>query len=696
MKKLLALVLLAMALPLGGLVTLLQSRLAERHAEAQPGRNVILLTIDFLRPEDLAASEMPVLGAFAEQNVYFEQMFTNSPLTLPAHVSMLSGWQPFANGVRDDFGFTVPDDIPWLPAWARAEGIATGAVCGSAKLAAGNGIERGFDDYDAPRYQVGYRTEALPPMLPLRPAESVMHTALDWIVDKHDGGSFFLMINLADLTECWPFHGLPEAVGAPEQRYRQTLASIDEQVGLLLQLLRGLNIDDRTLLIVTAPQADARDAHGELGAGNFVYDSTLHVPLIVSAPDQVPGRTAAPASPIDVMPTALRFLKPGAAAETKGQNLLRRNEMDNSRALYFETARPTFRHGAPALYGLRWHNLKWIDGIEPELYDLRYDPGEEHNLGASDSDLVESVRLQMDELIRRHPGSSAPALAVEPGRLPGRVVSRRYSRRKIGTEAPLHFREVYYGLGRVSALSSLGDRERALQLINDLELRSPGQPRVLSWQATLREQLNDADGARGAWEKLAKAQPDALEYCLGLGDLAVRAGTFDEAAGWYERAALADPVDFQARWARADCAYQAGKYAEAATFFAAAAELQPNRPEPESMRVQCLLAQGDFNAAAEMAETELKRFGPDTGLLLGLAQARLGLNDPTASRDALLRGLKIDERKPELYQYLAVVYYQLNQLDLAGAYADQCLEEIPDNQGMVLLKQQIQTRKEEE
>ena len=75
-----------------------------------PGAPVVLVSIDTLRADHLpayghAGVQTPNLDRFARDAIVFENAYTHVPLTLPAHVSILTGLLPFEHGVRDNLGY---------------------------------------------------------------------------------------------------------------------------------------------------------------------------------------------------------------------------------------------------------------------------------------------------------------------------------------------------------------------------------------------------------------------------------------------------------------------------------------------------------------------------------------------------------------------------------------------------------------
>src|SRR5260221_2038404 len=87
---------------------------------AVPARpNILLITLDTTRADHLGAygdrrARTPHLDRLAASGVLFERAITAAPLTLPAHVSLLTGLYPFAHGVRNNGNFSLSDRVPTL------------------------------------------------------------------------------------------------------------------------------------------------------------------------------------------------------------------------------------------------------------------------------------------------------------------------------------------------------------------------------------------------------------------------------------------------------------------------------------------------------------------------------------------------------------------------------------------------------
>lgn len=340
--------------------------------------SVLLITLDTTRADRLPAYgfggvETPALDRLAREGVVFDDAMTVAPLTLPAHASLFTGRIPPAHGVRDNAG-TLADLWPTLATLLHDRGYRTAGFLGSVVLDAGTGIERGFDVYR------GLKGSSFDPSRRRfrRPADEVVDAALEWL-EPNAGSPFFAWLHFYD----------PHAPNTPPEPYRTryaddlysgALAFVDDQIGRVLAALEASGRQDETAIIVAGDHGESQGDHGETHHGIFIYQSSLHVPLIVRWPGIRPRRVADLVRLIDVAPTVLDLEGIGSAPMegTSLAPLLRgsgRLDLDG----YAESMYP--RHfGWSGLRALRSGRFKVIEAPQPELYDLDTDPLELRNL----------------------------------------------------------------------------------------------------------------------------------------------------------------------------------------------------------------------------------------------------------------------------------------------------------------------------
>ncbi len=115
---------------------------------------IILISIDTLRADHLPAYgythvRTPNIDALASEAAVFEQAYSHSPQTLPAHTSILSGQLPFDHGVRDNIGFTVKPGQWFIQRALHERGWPTGGFVSAYVLRSATGINQGFDTFDS-------------------------------------------------------------------------------------------------------------------------------------------------------------------------------------------------------------------------------------------------------------------------------------------------------------------------------------------------------------------------------------------------------------------------------------------------------------------------------------------------------------------------------------------------------------------
>src|SRR5918995_2356508 len=93
-------------------------------------RNVVLITIDTLRADRIGRGLAPALDRLASAGVRFSNARTTVPLTLPAHVSIMTGTPPGVHGIRDN-GLVFGEGLPTLATIFRDAGYRTGAFVGA-------------------------------------------------------------------------------------------------------------------------------------------------------------------------------------------------------------------------------------------------------------------------------------------------------------------------------------------------------------------------------------------------------------------------------------------------------------------------------------------------------------------------------------------------------------------------------------
>jgi arylsulfatase A-like enzyme len=449
--------------------------LPEPGAERRP--NLVLISLDTLRADRLGclggpSDNTPVLDALARQGALFEAAASTAPYTLPAHGTMLTGLYPTVHGAVDQrsaLGAPAPEDLPLLARLLHAQGYATAAFTGGGYLAPDYGFASGFERYGV--HDPILAEAALPAALP-EPADlrsqtaderrALVHAAAaraarvpaieSWIA-AHADRPFFLFVHTFATHNYWPPPEDYARVVAPRTRsqlsygrelwawrtaaagkaevlspedhehlgllYDATIQHADREVGRLLGALAAAGLDGRTVVCVTSDHGEEFGEHGIYGHSRSLYESLLHVPLLIRGPDVATQRVAEPFSLVDLAPTLLDLL--GLARDPRMQGSAWRLGAGGegggggrpASAIFGEVANKNAYQDA-----LRAGPYKLVaerGGARRELYDLTADPDEQRDLARERAGLagelgqrLDDVRAALDEL-RRGLGSGAPA-----------------------------------------------------------------------------------------------------------------------------------------------------------------------------------------------------------------------------------------------------------------------------------------------
>jgi arylsulfatase A-like enzyme len=391
--------------------------------------DVVLVTLDTVRADRMGflgstRGLTPTLDALAKEGVVFERTFAQAPLTTVSHATILSGTHPPFHGVRD-FGMALPPGVPWLPALLGGGGYRTAAFVGSIVLDPGGpiapGFDRGFDTYDA-----GFRSRkdgADPYATKERRGADVVARALAWL-SRRPPGPAFLWVHLYDAHDPYdpPSPFAARFAGAP---YDGEIAAVDAAVGLLVAGLRERGIFDGALIVVLGDHGESLGEHGEETHGVFLYDATIHVPLVVRLPrgEGAGRRLASQVGLVDVAPTVLEAAGLAVPPAVQGRSLigLARGAREAERSSYAESEYPRRVFGWSALASWRAERFLLVEAPRRELYDSRTDPGAAHNLAPDRAAVVAGMVAEMDEARRAWAGAGPTAA---PSRVSPELVER--------------------------------------------------------------------------------------------------------------------------------------------------------------------------------------------------------------------------------------------------------------------------------
>ncbi len=380
-------------------------------AAAASKPNLVLITIDSARADRMGflgakAAHTPNLDRLAAESIVFEHAYAQAPGSVVSHATVLSGAYPQST-LMSEIGGTLPSSLPYLPDLLKSQGYRTAAFVGSIDLDPQNGLaqgfDRGFQTYDA-GFRPAIAGDAHPPVTERRGEEVVAH-ALAWL-DHNAQGQFFLWINISN----------PNATSAS---YNSAIAAADAAVGKLISALQQRKIYANTAMVVVAAHGEGLGAHGEEANGVFLYDETIHVPLLIKLPETQPSakpatvRVAAKVRLVDVAPTVLEIAAIPVPSQLPGQSLLRiaKSGSGGDQPAYSRADLPQRGFGWSPLESWRAGKYLYIRAPKSELYDLTADPAAAHNLAQSSKATLDTLASQLDNFDRRFSGDAGKASA---------------------------------------------------------------------------------------------------------------------------------------------------------------------------------------------------------------------------------------------------------------------------------------------
>jgi len=182
--------------------------------------------------------------------------------------------------------------------------------------------------------------------------------------------------------------------------------------------LHQQKLDATTAVVVTASQGQSLGAHGEETHGIFLYDETIHVPLLIKLPEAHPAAKRVPTKVrlVDIAPTLLEIAAIPVPSQMQGQSLLRIAKASSGggsgdQPVYSRSDLPQRGFGWSPLESWRAGKYLYIRAPKPELYDLTADPGTAHNLAQSSKATLDTMAAQLDNFDRHFSGEAGKSSA---------------------------------------------------------------------------------------------------------------------------------------------------------------------------------------------------------------------------------------------------------------------------------------------
>lgn len=419
-----------------------------------PGRErpIVLITIDTLRADRLGVYggtwPTPALDRPGREGAVAETAVAPFGRTTQSVGTILTGTHPLRHGA-DGLGMTLPSPARTLAEILGEGGYDTAAFISNLILKPGMGFEQGFTLFSNPESRWSANSAA-----------AITEEALAWLGNRPSGGKpFFLWLHYFDPH--WPYEPgapflrqvdpewtapfdipariqrgeipwgkliffpgtflSPRETGHIARRYDGEVLQTEAALSRLWSGMEKTGILDRSLVVLTSDHGESLGeqdywfAHGE-----YLYESTLRVPLLFRAPGLIPAGTRLRGTVRleDIAPTLLDLagfpVPPGMDGQSLS-NALRGGgqvQVPGAEAVHLtdhllvraENPRRPVPGREGRWWALRQDSWKLIriplgEGrFAEELYDLASDPQETRNLAQTQPDRAARLRQRLESL----------------------------------------------------------------------------------------------------------------------------------------------------------------------------------------------------------------------------------------------------------------------------------------------------------
>ena len=408
-----------------------------KYLEASRRPNIILITLDALRPDHLGCygykrNTSPNIDKIAKEGVIFTQAIAQSSHTAPSNASLISSTYPNIHNVID-WGYQFSSAISkTLPVALKEHGYSTAFISDQLALPLIKGFENGFDTFNT------VNTFTFGPINTRKQVIDITDWAIDWI-ENNRGKKFFLWVYYIDPHGPYlppppynrmfirdQYYSSNKTIPISEDNYSQVsighiprylsynnimnadyyiaqydaeIRHIDDQIGRLLQELKKHNLGKNTLIIINSDHGEAMGEHNRYFChANSLYDELIKIPLIIKWSGKIcPGmKNGIQVNSIDIMPTILDVLGIAKYKFMQGNSLM---PLLGSRKYAF----PVFTYSEflerKSVRTLEWKLIYDSQNRRYELYNLKNDPAELNDVSATEEEQFEFLKQKLGEYI---------------------------------------------------------------------------------------------------------------------------------------------------------------------------------------------------------------------------------------------------------------------------------------------------------
>ena len=413
--------------------------------------NVILISIDTLREDHCSVygyhrDTTPNLRTFAGEGVKFNLAYSPTSTTGPSHATMFTSLYPITHRVIKN-GLNLNDKFETLAEILSAQDYQTAAILSSFVLHSKFGYAQGFDFYDD-KFKSATSTMPMKKWEGLdvekgfdRRGDETTQRTINWL-KKHRNSNrpFFLFVHYFDPHS--PYVP-PEPYASRFTSESQTLSDLekemahydgeiaftDNEIGKLLATLKEMQLEEKTLIVITSDHGEGLMQRGHMGHGIHIYDEAVRVPFLLRWPGHLPkGHSLnAPVSLIDLAPTILNLIGTDRinlpfTGQDLAPALYGEGQLDKNRPIYLY--RRHYKEGKISniwvkgeKFAVRLGDYKYIEGKEEntkELFNLTVDPGELTNIYNTEADKAAELASNLNQWMDTHKNNASEQGKISP------------------------------------------------------------------------------------------------------------------------------------------------------------------------------------------------------------------------------------------------------------------------------------------
>jgi len=433
-----------------------RQRIAREAAAGAPAQGVILVQLDTLRKDHLDAygyerPTAPVLRGLAADGALFQNAISQTSWTKVETPSVLTSLYPTTHGV-----YTIPDRLPasatTIAEVYRQAGYATLSYSSVVFTGQFTNLHQGFEELhegestagragprgaktareyvdrlvdwlgdhrDVPFFVYLHFFDPHPPYEPNRPYDTAWadpkgreeYLREQEALKKTVSDAFMAQRGMATPEELRKAGIEPAAyIRYSEDWYDGSIRAMDTEIGRLVERLRELGLDERTVIAFFADHGEEFHEHGRMWHGQSIYGELIRVPLILWGPGHVAKgvKIDEPVELVDVMPTLLDLSGLASPPAAQGQSLrpLLAKGPGWKRRPPIAERQPMGGNdfpGAAETYAVMDGNWKLIHNVvrpadkpEFELFDFYQDPLDKKNVAAQHPEVVDRLAKTID------------------------------------------------------------------------------------------------------------------------------------------------------------------------------------------------------------------------------------------------------------------------------------------------------------